>query len=265
MAIQTVAKGATSLGGPIDADDIHLLGGSATIDQSNLDWSGVAAADNVIVPPTFNGALGTAAVPFQARVTTLFEYAASGGSCHWSSDSDGTPDDTSARLLMPLGTAGHMHLVAASASIVTLVETYGGQLTIPAGVASPSLYMGAGAVVRQYDVGTDSTTIRNAGGTLYLWRGASVLNHDYGQTIIQSDNSNVITTLNIHTAGVQIMSTGGAAITNCLCYGGIPDTSQLNQAFICTNTTINISLPGARDFENHPLITHSSITYIGGR
>jgi len=261
MAIQTVAKGAVSLGAPINADDIQLLGGSAVINQSNLDWSSVAAAATVIVPYDFNGSLGSVTTPFVANVSSFFEYNASGGDCYWTSD--GSASDTSARLIQRGN--GHMHLVG-SVGLVTSAEVFGGSFTVAASTAFTNGYFGGGATIRVYDVGTDPTLIRNEGATVFLWRGATTINHDAGATHIMSEVSgNTITTLNIHGAGVHIDNTGGANITNCNCYGGIPNTARLAQAFTIDNTILNLSLQGARDFENHPLITHSSVTYIGGR
>ena len=259
MAIQTIARGATTLGTPLGDDDIHVLGGSAEI-VTNMDWSAVTHADTIEIGNEFNGNFGTSASPFKGMVDESFFYNAGGGHAYWASD--GSASDISALLIMPRTTGGHLHFD--TTGTITDANIAGGQFTISTAVIVTNLYMGGNAIVRFYDDGsTDPTIVNVTSGVLYLDRGCTTLTHAGGQTWIQGVNANAITTCNVYSSGCHIVESG--TITTLNCWGGIPSVAKLQRPLTISNTNINMSLAGAESFLQNPLLTHSSTTKYMGR
>jgi len=261
MAIQTISSGATTLGAPSGGDSIILLGGSGIL-VTNMDWSATSGVASVEINSTFNGSFGTTGAPFIAECTGTFWYGASGGDSFWESRGTGVDPDVSIKLIMPRGSQGSMNLV--TSGTWTDVMCAGGVLNINTGPIVTNLYLASNSVCRFLDSGdTDPTLIENLGGSLILDRGATTLNHHAGSSVIQGVAANAITTLNCFGSGVQIVDSGTITTANCL--SAIPDASRLSRALTISNTNINMTLPGAEDFLNHGLITHSSTTKYLGR
>lgn len=254
MATQYIAAGAAELGVPNPGDDIYVLGGSATI-NSNMDWSSVQDANKVEIPYEFTGNFGTSTAPFKAKVTEVFSYGAQAGKAFFVSD--GSIADISPRLLMPVGTGGH--LTFDTNGTVTDAEIAAGEFTIGTAVVVTNLYVGFGARVNFTDDGsTDPTLIKNMGGSINLDRGATTLTHIGGITLIKGPNASPITTLNIFGDGVELQESG--TITTANCDGGIPNVRKIVRPITISNTFINMALPGAEDFLQHSMLTHSSVT-----
>lgn len=257
MATQIVAVGAETLGTPTGDDDIHVIGGSATID-TNMDWSGVTQAAVLEVSGGFNGQFGTAAAPFKGRVSSRFVYAASGGDAYWVSD--GSASDISPRLLHIGG--GHLHFETTGTITAAEIAHHQATFTVATAVTVTNLYLAAGTVYVYDDGSTDPTLIEQHGGSLFLERGATTLIHSKGQTTIDA-GTNAFTTISIYGPGVSIEDSG--TITTLNAYGGLPDVSELARPLTISTTNINLALPGAREFLNNPLITFSSTNEFLGR
>ena len=254
MATQNIAPGTTTLV-PNAGDTVILEGGSASL-VNGMDWSAVADADIVEISGAFNGQFGTPAAPFICKVTTRFVIAASGGDTYWNSTGSGST--TSARLLL----MGNSHVHFITAGTLTRAEIKGGIFSISTAVTVTNLFITSGKTYFYDSASTDPTLIEQQGGWLELNRGATTLNHSSGQTIIDAD-ANAITTLVVNGPGVQLKNSGTISTANC--YGGVPDVSELGRAVTISATNIDVDLPGARQFLDHPLITHSAVTPIGRR
>jgi len=261
-ATRYIAAGSTTLGTVTIGDDIKVLGGSAEI-ATNTDQSSLTDILSVEVPASFNGSFGTVTAPFKAQVTSFFEYAATGGNAYFVSEDD-TGAETSAKLIMPKGTGGHFHFN--EMGMITSAEIASGSFTVAAACVVTNLYCGQGATVRLFDsASTDPTLVQMAGGNLYLDRGATTLTVSQGSNCwIQGVNVNAIGTLNCLGGNVWLIESGTITTAN-VWNGPVPNCSRLGRPLTISNTNINMSLPGAEDFLNHPLITHSSVTKYMGR
>ena len=259
MATRNIARGSTTLGTVTADDDIYLLGGSAKL-VTNMDQSALTQVDTVEISNEFTGSYGTAASPFKARVGTSFYYNAAGGDAYWVSD--GSASDVSPLLIMPHTTNGHLHFD--TTGTITDAQIAGGQFTISTVVVVTNLYCGANSIVRFYDdSSTDPTYVRNTGAALYLDRGATTIEHGSGQTWIQGVNAKAVTTLNIWGPGVHISESG--TITTLNAEGAIPCVAKLSRALTITTCNINMSIRGAEDFLNNPLLSIGTTVKNMGR
>lgn len=264
-ATRYIAAGSTDLAsaGTIETgDDIHLLGGSAVM-VTNMDQAAlVTPLLSLEIPSQFNGSFGTAAVPHKGGYSSFVEYAATGGDAYFTSQNNSTTYDT-VQLIMPQGTGGHFHFQ--ESGTITSAEIAGGSFTVAAACVVTNLYMGAAANVRLYDsASTDPTLIQQAGGSLYLDRGATTLNVSGGNCWVQGVAANAITTLTLTGGTVWLVESG--TITTINCWNSIPNCTKLVRPITISNTSINMSLGAAAEaFLSHPLITHSSVTQYMGR
>lgn len=259
MALQTIARGSTTLGTPNADDDLLILGGSAKI-VSNMDWSGVTQADAIEIGNEFNGDFGSDSSPFKGKVETSFFYNAGGGNAYFVSD--GSASDVTPLLIMPNTAGGHLRFD--TTGTITDAQIAGGQFTISTAVTVTNLYMTGGAKVRFYDdSSTDPTIIQKQGGTLYLDRGCGELTHTAGQTWIQGENANAITTLNVFGAGIHLVESG--TITTLNAWGGLPCIQKLIRPLTVTTVNINMALPGAESFLQNPLLTFGTTNKYMGR
>ena len=256
-----IAAGSTDLGTIATGDDIHLLGGSAAM-VTNMDQSGlITPILSLEIPYNYNGSFGTASVPHKGGYDGFVEYAAGGGDAYFTSQNNAIAYAT-VKLVMPSGTGGHFHFQ--ESGTITSAEVASGSFTVAAACVVTNLYMGSGASVRLYDsASTDPTLIQQAGGSLFLDRGATTLNVSGGSCWVQGVAANAITTCTITGGTVWLVESG--TITTMNCWNAVPNTSKLMRPLTISNTNINLSVSGADDFLTHPLITHSSVTKFMGR
>jgi len=265
-ATRYIAAGSTTLGTVGAGDDIYILGGSAEM-VTNMDQKALLDIASVDIGKEFNGSYGTSAAPFKALLTGTFWYNPSGGQAHWHSiGSFADPlGAASLKLIMPSGSSGAMYFGGVASGAITSAEIAGGSLIVDTLGVITSLYIGQSGSVRLYDsASTFPTLIQQTGGELYLDRGATTINHSGGSCWVQGVAANAITTLTINGGGMVHLVESGT-ITTLNAWGHIPNCRKLIRPLTITNTNINLSLPGAEDFLNNPLITHSSVTKYMGR
>lgn len=246
----TVERGATSLGTPGDGNPLYILGGGATI-TGNVDHSALTnGLTYVEISREFYGVLGGAGAPFICEIQNHFFYLASGGEVYYQAK-----DTTDATPLVWVHSGGHFRAV--TDGTVTRFEVSAGTVTISAPFIATTLRVGGGNVSLLDATSTDPTLIHmtKGGGRLRTERGATTITCEGGDIIIDA-GSNTIGTLNALGGGIKLLGSG--TITTANCYSSIPDLSSLTQPVTITNSTVNMSLPGAQAFLDHALVTFTN-------
>jgi hypothetical protein len=259
MASVTVTEGATTLGTPASGDSLFILGGNATI-TTNVDQSALAAGlVREEISRAYTGQYASAGAPHKVQISTARVYMAISGDMYYQAAGNG--GNTAALIQVIAG--GHFHFVAGGTA--TRFEVIAGQATISAPCVVTSLRIAGGSTTLLDDSSTDPTLIElmagpaGTGGTCYTERGGTTFTNGCGTLTIKAA-SNTLTTLNCQgsplTAKTVLVTSG--TITTVNATGHIPDTTQLVQPVTITNTPINMGLPGAQAFLDHPLITFTN-------
>lgn len=258
MAAVFIIDGATTVGAPNSGDSLYVIGGNATIttavDQSALA-NGLVAVE---VPFAYSGQFGTAANPFYTEVTSYIWYGAVSGSFFYKGKD--TTDATPTAYFTGGGTFNFV-----SDGTITTGNLLSGTLNCAGPCILTNLYVAGGTGIILDDTSTDPTLLRmvggpsGTGGTVYTERGGTTFTIECGKITIAA-GSNTITTLNCtgpRSVTETILKESGT-ITTINALGHIPDTRQLSRPVTITNTNINVSLPGAQAFLDHPLITFTN-------
>lgn len=253
MPDQFVARGATTFGTPTNADNIYVLGGSASI-TANVNWSTVAGIGIFEINKEFSGVIASSAAPFKGEVDTRLVYEAQAGSMYF--DSDGSITDATALVQV----IGGGHFTFQGAGTITRLEIGSGQLTIAATAVVTTLRVGGGTTRMLDDTSTDPTTVEVYAGFIETERGATTLTHIGGTTIVKHNTTgpNAFTTVNVHGPGLKIIECGTITTLNCL--GGVPDLSELSRPVTVTNSNVNMKLPGAKELLRHSKLTFTNAT-----
>lgn len=254
MANVFIAEGAESVGAPNSGDSLFALGGGATI-NTNLDQSALAAGlVRVEVSKAYTGQFGSAGAPFKTKITTAIVYAAAAGDMYYRAQGQTSPGDDTAALIYHIG-GGHFHFVTGGTA--TRYEQLSGIGSIAAPCVVTNFRMAGGQCTIFDDSSTDPTVCEVYAGQLTTERGGTTLSNHDGTMVIDAA-TNTITTLNcLGRTGNTILKESGT-ITTLNATGHIPDVSQLTRPVTVTDTNINMSLPGAQAFLDHPLITFSN-------
>ena len=251
MANQTVIEGATSFGTPNSGDSVFVLGGAAAI-TTNVDQSALANGLAIVeISRAFSGQLATAANPLYTEITTRLVYAARAGAAYFrcKTGADATP-------LVQVNTAGEFHFVVGG--LVTRFEVANGPAKIWGPAAATNIRVsGSGHLTLIDDTSTDPTLIHlMGGGSVYTERGFATGINDGGGLTIDA-GSNVIGALSCRGRGSTKLIESGT-ITALNCEGHVPDTSELINPLTITDVGINMLLPNAQAFLDHPLITFTN-------
>lgn len=252
MADFYIVEGSADVGTPGDGDNVFLLGGSGVI-TTNLDKSALTNGFAIFeIARPFTGTYGSAANPMYVEVTTRLVYAARAGAMFYrgKDSGDATP-------LIQVNTGGKFEFVDGTA---TRFEVAAGFAQVDATAIATNIRIGGGGSLSLLDdSSTDPTLLHIMGsGTAITERGGTTFTNDGGNLTIDA-GANAITTLNCRAHGKTILTESGT-ITTCNCDGHVPDTSALIRPLTISATNINMLLPNAQAFLDHPLITHSSVT-----
>lgn len=256
MATVYVANGSKTMGSPSAGDNLIILEGNAVIDtninQSSLGAGGIAREE---VSRAFTGQIGTAAAPHRAEISTVLVYMAQAGDMYYYPNGNA---NTCANLQVNAG--GTFHLV--TGGTCTLAQIGSGALQATAGAVITTLKASGGSVTITDTATTGITTLdmwpgpSGTGPSVYTNRGGTTFTNKGGTLTIDA-STNAITTLNCSGPGKTILKESGT-ITTINVEGHVPDTSALVRALTITNTNINMTLPGAQAFLDHPLITFTN-------
>lgn len=255
MASVYVANGSRTMGTIAASDSLFILEGNATID-TNIDQSGLAVTGIAVeeISRAFTGQIGTAAAPHKAEIDTRLVYMAQSGDMYY--QAAGAANTCA---LLQINGGGTFHFV--SGGTCTLAEIGSGSLQVTASAVVTTLNA-AGGSVSITGTGTGVTTLNmwpgpsGSGPSVYTNRGGTTFTNKAGMLTLDI-GTNTITTLNCSGPGKTILKESGT-ITTLNAEGHIPDTSALVRALTITNTTINMTLPGAQAFLDHPLITFTN-------
>lgn len=251
MATATIIRGATAVGSPSSGDSLFVLGGNAAI-VTDVNQSGLADGLVVVeVSREYFGEFATAANPFYVEVTSRLFYLASGGNMYYRGK-----DATDATPLILVAGGGHFHAVTDGTA--TRFEVHSGEATISGPFIATTLRASGGRIQLLDDTSTDPTLIhlvRGHGARLKTERGATTMTLEWGEAVIDA-GSNTIGTINALGADIRLLSSG--TITTANLHSSIIDLSRLTAPITITNTNINMALPGAQAFLDHPLITFTN-------
>lgn len=258
MATVTVDEGSKTLGSPSSGDSLFILGGAQYI-NTNVDQSALAnGLVAVEVSGAFAGQFGSAGSPFYSEVTGYIWYGAITGDMYYrgKDSGDATP-------IAYIAGGGHFHGV--TDGTITTGHVTSGHATFEAPFIVVSLYVAGGSTSLLDDSSTDPTLIRmmagknGTGGALLTERGGTTITNECGDLTIDA-NTNTIGTLNCtgstQTARTRLKECG--TITTANLTGHIPDMTNFARPLTITNTTINMTLPGAQAFLDNPLITFTN-------
>lgn len=253
MATQRLTKAAPTLTAASAGDTIFINEGGFPV-NANLDYSGVNRGVTMEVSQSYSGDIGDSSTQFKIAFTTRLIF---GGTGHMWWISDSLDSDTSA--LVQVTGGGHLHFV--SGGPATRAEVGFGILTAGNAASITNARIGKGGTAYLYDTGSAGTVTlaENHGGTLYSERPHTTLNHVAGRTTLAADSAgatNAHGTINVNGPGLVIKDSGTITALNCNL--GIPDVSQLANTLTITDTTINMLIPGAQAFLDHPLITFTN-------
>lgn len=250
-----VADGSKTLGTVAAGDSVFILAGNATVD-TNIDQSGLLVSGIAIneISRAFTGQIGTAAAPMKAEIDTRLVYMAQSGDMYYQAAGAAN----TCALLQVIG-GGTFHFVAGGTC--TLAEILSGGLLVTASAVVTTLNA-AGGSVNITGSGTGTTTINMWGGptgtgpNVRTERAGTTTTNKAGTLTIDAGTA-AITTLNcdgpVSQSKTILKESGTVTTLNAL--GHIPDTSMLIRALTVTTCNINMSLPGAASFLQHPLIT----------
>lgn len=253
MANIIIEANSDTIPAPADTgDSLFFAGGGVEVD-TGLALNGLSVGlVRIEVSPEFHGQVGAPGSPLYARATSELRYAAGGGAMYYR----GTG---SATALITIDSAGDFHFV--TGGIATRFESVRGRSVIYAPATPTSLRISGGYVHLRDDVSaTDPTEITlvdgTGGGVLVCERGATTLNAGSGEIII-SAGANTFGTINALSGGkIRLRRSGTITLLNAT--GSIPDASKLVAPVTITNATINMSLHGASNLIDHPLITFTN-------
>lgn len=253
MADVPIAHGANSLGTPSSGDSIYILGGNTSIDTA-VDQSALAAGlVNFEVSRAYTAHIGSSGNPVYVEITGRLIYAAQSGSMYYRGKDAGD-----ATVLIQIHTGGEFHAVTDGTA--TRFEMGSGVAKIYGPFIATNIRMGGGYLTILDDTSTDPTLIHMmSGGTVFTERGMTTGTVDQGTLIIEA-GTNAITTLNCSGPPqvARTILTESGTITTLNATGHIPDTTKLTNPMTITNTTINMTLPGAAAFLQNPLITFTN-------
>lgn len=253
MADVLVQPGSDTVGAPNSGDNLYILGGNEPIDTA-VDQSALANGLAIVeVSRAYTGTVGSAGSPFYTEITTRLVYASQSGAMYYRGKDagDATP-------LIQINGGGEFHAVTDGTA--TRFEVANGVAKIYGPFIATNVRTGGGYTTILDDTSTDPTLIHlMSGGTVYTERGMTTGTVDVGLLIIEA-GTNAITTLNCNgspsVSRTQLIESG--TITTINCNGHVPDCSKLTQPLTITNTGINMTLPGAQAFLDHPLITFTN-------
>lgn len=258
MPTITIANGVPTLGGTIASGDTLFVQGGSQYIQTNVDQSGLANGLVLVrVFGGFRGRFGSAATPFYVEITSKFVNEAQAGDIYYKGKDggDATP------LIQHLGDS-HFHFIDGTG---TAAHASAGQFTVEDGAVVVSMYV-AGGIVNILNAGSATVPTllemeagpNGVGGLCYTERSPTTATNKAGNLTL--NGTGAITTLNCEgpasNSRTIIQNTGTITAANLL--GHIPDLSTLENIVTITDTTINMSLPGAGDFLANPKLTFTN-------
>lgn len=256
MANVFVSEGSSTVGSPSAGDSLFVLSGAAPI-TTNVDQSAIDLV-KVEVSAAYGGQFGTEGNPFYAEVTSSIWYGALAGDMYYRGK-----DTTDATPQIYVAGNGHFHFVTDGTA--TRFDVASGFATIAGPCIVVTLTIAGGETRLLDDTSTDPTLVQllpngsGRGGKLYSERGGTAFTNKAGDLTIKA-GTNTIGTLNCDgpaSIAKTVLQECGT-ITTLKALGHIPDTRALTRPLTITNTEINMSLPGAQAFLDHPLITFSN-------
>jgi hypothetical protein len=255
MANRYITDGSKTLASVTDGDNL-FIGPSAGAITTSVNMSSFSTGCPIVEIASFLD-VGTATAPLYVEVTTRLVNASRSGTLYYQGK-----DTTDATPLARLIGTGRTVFIDGT---ITSWEQLSGQSEIAESAIVTNLYSAGGTGSLLGKAGTSPTLIRLVGGpsTPSSWviqRGATTLTVEAGSAVIDS-STNAITTMNClgsqaHGCSVKILECG--TITTLNAFGHIPDVSSLVQPLTITNTNINMSLAGASELLNHPLLTFTN-------
>lgn len=251
MADHEIIPGQTDLGTIGNDDSIFVKGGSAIID-GDVDNSGLDNVAVVDIGAHFNGQFGTKDAPFKAKIGTRFDYKASGGDAHFASL--GAITNVTSHVL--IRGSGHFNFI--EAGTITQGDIRSGGFTIADACTVTGLRSAGGLTRYKGKAGSAATKVLVVGGSLEMERGATLLTHTFGSTIINAA-TNAFAEIVVNGPGLQIIDCG--TITYLQILSAMPDFSRFNKPVEITDCDINMSLNGAQEFLNNPLFDFSNTPF----
>lgn len=264
MATQRVLSNASTFGTPTGGDSIFVEPGASAV-TGNSDWSGVTRIVTMEVAKGFSGSIGTASAPFKAAATTRILHMGS-GDFYWESNSS----DSETTALAWLWGSGTLYCTG-SGAIITRGEAINGRFILDAASTLTTGRFGGSSNFELRDDGSGPTvtTLEVAGGSGVSRRPHTTINGVRGALVLDADTTGAVNThgtINLYNMALTIRDSGTITLLNAL--GSIPDLSQLVRALTITDVNINMMLPNAQAFLDHPLITFSNTPvrlYTDGR
>jgi hypothetical protein len=255
MATQTI-RNATTFGAAAAGDTFFVQEGALDI-TGNLDYSGVNTSVIGEISRFYTGSIGSSSESWKTAFSTRLVWEGSGDLWFESN----SLDSEATALIYCIG-AGHLHLTGSAAPpVVTRLEALSGFQTVAAGVTVTTGRFGGSSSARLLDSGSAVavTTLDVIGGQVYSQRPHTTINGAGGSIMLDCDSTggvNAHGTINAYGAKISIRDSGTITTLNAMY--SVPDASTLTRALTITNTTINMGLPGAQAFLDHPLITFTN-------
>lgn len=258
MAAVIIGDATNDTGTPADGSDLYFEGGNTAITQNvTLDANTYPIIE---VSRARTGDIATSGTPFRVEAcSTRLVYNAMAGTFYFQCD-------TTAALIQCLG-AGQFQFVASGTA--TRFEVLNGSATIAGACVATNVRVAGGST---YIINTGASTAQtllhlmsgpSGGGQVWTQRGATTMTNESGTLNVDNEGTAVTNLLctGHHQVAKTILEDIGT-ITAGTFTGHIPDVSRLARPLTITAETINMSLPNAQAFLDHPLITHSSVTRL---
>lgn len=255
MANRYITDGSKTLASVADNDNLYI-GPSAGAVTTSVNMSSFTTGLPIVEISSFLD-VGTATAPLYVEITTRLVNAMRSGTLYYQGK-----DTTDATPLARFIGQGRTVFIDGT---ITSWEQLSGSSEIAEGAIVTNLYSAGGSGSLLGKAGTSPTLFRLIGGPSglsqwYVQRGATTMTNEAGKLTIDS-TTNAITTLNCLGSYAMGCSTDiweCGTITTANVYGHVPDVSKMVQPLTITNTNINMGLPGASEFLNHPLITFTN-------
>jgi hypothetical protein len=248
-------RGTTTFSAASAGDTFYIDEGTQAI-TGNTDYSGVNTSVTAEISRGFTGSIGTAAAPWKTAFSTRLIYAAMGGSMFFESNA---ADTETTALVQCIGNGNFT--ASGSTAVITRLEAIGGVVTVanPVTVTTARFGWNVNAELQDSGTGPTVTTLDLFGGFVKSSRPHTTINALRGRLVLDSDSAgaaNAHGTINAYGAEIVIIDSG--TITTLNAYNSIPNLTRLTRALVITNSTINMSLPGAQAFIDNPNVSFSN-------